>query len=466
MSCRLLIDGRLVDGERSGPVVNPATGQPFADAPRAGRDQVEQAVAAANRAFPVWSATSVEQRAAAIGALADAVAARADALAPLLTREQGKPIAEARGEIALTVEALRYHMPLRLPPRTLAADGGSMIVEQRYPLGVVAAIVPANYPLLLLALKLAPALIAGNVVIAKPAATTPLTTLMLGELAADLFPPGVVQIVSDADDVGPLLTAHPGIAHISFTGTTARGRQVMAAAAGTIKRLTLELGGNDAALLLPGADVGAIAPGLFAGAMANAGQSCLAIKRVYAPRAMMDDLCDAMAREAARVVPGDGLDPATTMGPVHRADQRDRLNAMLDEAKRRGQVVNAPAPVPQSGYFIAPAIVRDLPDDAALVREEQFGPLLPVLAYDREDEAIARINDSPYGLSASLWGARDHALALAARIQCGTVWVNRHMDLPFAMPLGGAKQSGFGRHQGIEGVMEFTQARIVNAGPD
>lgn len=465
MSFRLLIDGRLVDGDRAGPVVNPATGRPFADAPRAGTHQAEQAIAAANRAFRVWSATSVEDRAAAIGALADAVAGRADALARLLTQEQGKPIADARGEVELTVEALRYHVPLRLPPRVLTEQGEARIVEQRYPLGVVAAIVPANYPLLLLALKLAPALIAGNAVIAKPAATTPLATLMLGELAAGLFPPGVVQILSDADDIGPLLTAHPGIAHVSFTGTTARGRQVMAAAAGTIKRLTLELGGNDAALLLPGADVGAVAPRLFAGAMGNAGQSCLAIKRLYAPRAMMDDLCDALAEEAARAVMGDGLDPATTMGPVHRADQRDVLRTMLDEARARGRVVNAAMPIPESGYFIAPAIVRGLPDDAALVREEQFGPLLPVLAYDGEEEAIARINDSPYGLSASLWGPRERALALAARIECGTVWVNSHMDLPFSMPLGGAKQSGFGRHQGIEGVMEYTQARVVNIGP-
>lgn len=467
MQLRLLINGRLIDGASHIDVLNPANGARLASSPCASAGQVDEAVSAARSAFPGWRDCPVEQRAECLLALASALESRAEAFARLLTQEQGKPLAEAQGELAGTVAALRYHADLRLEPRVLKEGAGERVVEQRYPLGVSAAIVPWNYPLLLLALKLAPALIAGNCVIAKPAPTTPLTSLMLGELAADLFPPGVLQMLGDAGDVGPMLTAHPGIAHVSFTGSTATGRAVMAAAADGVKRLTLELGGNDAAILLDDADVEAIAPALFDGAMANAGQVCLGIKRIYVPRARIGRLSEALVALAEKTLLGDGLAAGTTMGPVQNARQHARLIGLLDDSRAYGRILYGGVPGEGPGYFIPPTIVRDLPDDARLVREEQFGPLIPLLAYDDEAEAIRRANDSIHGLGASIWTSDPaRGMAVAARIESGLVWVNRIFDLPFDVPLGGARQSGFGRHQGMAGLEEFTQARIVNAALD
>jgi acyl-CoA reductase-like NAD-dependent aldehyde dehydrogenase len=397
-------------------------------------------------------------------AIADGMAARLDAFATLLTQEQGKPLAESRFEMEGVIAAFRHFATLELPPRVLRDTAGDRIVEYRHPLGVVAAIMPWNYPLLMLALKMAPALLAGNTLIAKPAPTTPLATLRLGEMVAELVPPGVFQTLADGGDLGPLLAAHPGIDHLSLTGSTATGRKVMAAAAGNLKRLVLELGGNDAALLLDDADVATVAPQIFGSAMANAGQVCFAIKRVYAPRALVDPLCDALAGLAGTLVMGDGMAEGTTLGPVQNRAQFDRLRALLDETRAEGRIVAGGEAPAGEGYFIAPTIVRDLADDVRLVREEQFGPILPVLAYDDLDEAIERINASEQGLGGSVWTCDvERGIAVAARIESGTVWVNKAIDLPFDIPVGGVKQSGIGRQQGIEGLEEFTQTRIVNA---
>lgn len=464
MQYRLLINGQLVEGATAMDVINPADGEPFTSCPRADATQAEQAIMAARRAFGAWRDRPVEQRGTCLEELADAMEGQRNQLARLLTQEQGKPLAEAQSEVEASVAALRYHAGIRLAPRILKDSSDEQVIEQRYPLGVVAAIVPWNYPLLLLTLKLAPALIAGNCVIAKPAPTTPLTTLMLGELVADLFPAGVFQTLADGGEIGPLLAAHPDVAHVSLTGSTATGRKVMAAAADRLKRFTLELGGNDAAILLDDVDVEKVAPQLFAGAMANAGQVCLAIKLIYAPRAKIDALCNALVALAERAALGDGLDPATTIGPVQNLVQYKRLVGLLEESRACGRILCGGAVAAGSGYFIPPMIVRDLPDTARLVREEQFGPLLPVLAYDEVEDAIARANASDYGLGGSIWTADPRrGMAVAARIESGLVWVNRIFDLPFEVPIGGARHSGIGRHQGVEGVEEFTQARIVNA---
>lgn len=464
MSFRLLIDGRLCDGVSTFDVLDPATGTVLASSWCADDALADRAIAAAHRAFSSWRGTSPGQRGAALDALATALEREAEAFARLLTQEQGKPLAEARGEVGASVAALRYHAGLRLEDRVLVETSEERIVEQRYPLGVVAAIVPWNFPLLLLVLKLAPALAAGNCVIAKPAPTTPLTALKLGELAADLLPPGVFQTLGDAGSLGAFLAAHPGIAHVSFTGSTATGRKVMASASATLKRFTLELGGNDAAIVLDDADIAAVAPRLFEGAMSNAGQVCIGIKRIYAPRSRIDALCDALADLAKQAVLGNGLDEATTLGPVQNAAQHARLGDLLEESRRLGRVLTGGTPLPGPGWFVSPTVIRDLPEQARLVREEQFGPVIPVLAYDSVEEAVARANDSEYGLGASVWsGDVERALSVASGIESGLVWVNRVFSLPFDVPIGGAKQSGIGRHQGLAGMEEFTQARIVNA---
>ncbi len=464
MAYGLLIDGVLVAGAATIDVINPATGEVLAAAPRASTEQAEQSIAAAGRAFPAWSKLSFAERGAVLERLAEALRPRVDEFARLLTREQGKPLDQAKYEVLGAIAALDYYAAQELLPKVLRESAKERIVEQRYPLGVVAAIAPWNFPLLLMVLKVAPALITGNVVIAKPAPTTPLTTLLFGAVAADILPPGVLQTLVDQNDLGGLLSQHPGIAHVSFTGSTPTGKKVLGSAADTLKRFTLELGGNDAAIILDDADLTKVAPSIFRGATANAGQICLAVKRVYAPRAMIDDLCAALGKLASEAVVGNGLEQGTSIGPVQNKAQFEKLLGFIAEARSEGTIVAGGEPLPGPGYFIAPTIVRDLPDDARLVREEQFGPVLPVLAYDDLDDAIARANDSDYGLGGTVWtGDVERGIAVASRIESGTVWVNKHLDLPFDVPFGGAKQSGIGRQQGIEGMEDFTQARIVNA---
>ena len=464
MTHRLLIDGQLVDGAEQIEVFNPATGALLDHAPRANAEQAEQAVAAARRAFAGWAALSYDARRVYLERLSTAIEARIDEFSRLLTLEQGKPLDQARWEMMSAVGALSYYAQQTLGPKILRETDSERIVEQRYPLGVVAAITPWNFPVALLMLKVAPALITGNTVIAKPAPTTPLTTLLLGEVAAPILPAGVFQTLVDRNDLGALLSSHPHVAHVSFTGSTPTGKKVLGGASDTLKRFTLELGGNDAAIILDDAKVDQVAPAIFQGAMTNSGQICLAIKRVYAPRNMVDPLCAALAKLASEAVVGDGLQQGTTIGPIQNRAQFEKLLGYIEEARRDGTIVAGGTPPEGEGYFIAPTIVRDLPDGARLVREEQFGPVLPVLAYDDLDDAIARANDSDYGLGGTVWTSDvERGIAVASRIDSGTVWVNKHLDLPLDIPFGGAKQSGIGRQQGIEGLEDFTQPRIINA---
>jgi acyl-CoA reductase-like NAD-dependent aldehyde dehydrogenase len=463
MTFRMLIDGQLRDGAATLAVINPATGRVFESCARADRAQVDEAIAAAKRSWAEWRGLDQSARGACLTALADLVTQRADDLARLLTQEQGKPLAQARAEINSGLARLRFFAEQELPPVVLRDTDRELIVEHRRPLGVVAAITPWNFPFSLLIGKVAPALASGNTMVAKPAPTTPLTTCLLGELAADALPPGVLNIVVDDNDLGNYLTSHPDVAKVGFTGSTATGSKVMASAAPTLKRLTLELGGNDAALVLPDADVPTVAGKVFAGAMLNAGQVCLATKRVYVPRAVYEPFCDEIAKLAMAAVVGDGMDETTQIGPVQNRTQFEKVLAMIDRAKRDGEVIAGGTPLQSDGYFIAPTIVTRVDDDDEIVREEQFGPVLPILAYDSIDDAVARINDSRYGLGATVWGAdQEYATAVAAQIVAGTVWVNRLVELPPDIPFGGAKQSGIGRENGIEGMKEYTQVQIVS----
>ena len=463
MSYRLLIDGELIDGAATLNVIDPASGKVFETCARADEAQLDAAVRAANRAFFAWAALPHADRRRCLDRLADAIEMRREEFAMLLTREQGKPLAQANHEIRSSIGALRYFGGQELPLKVIRDDADRKIVEQRTPLGVVAAITPWNFPMVLLTIKIAPALIAGNTVIAKPAPTTPLTTALLGEVAAKIFPPGVFNVIVDANDLGGRMTAHPGIAKVSFTGSTPTGKRVMQSAAGSLKRLTLELGGNDAAIILDDVDVKAVAPKIFAAAMLNAGQVCLAAKRVYAPRSLYDALCDELAGLSRNAVVGSGVDPATTIGPVQNKAQFDKVLSLIADARLHGKVIAGGEALERDGYFIAPTIVCDLPDDAALVQEEQFGPVIPVLAYDSIDEVIERANDSDYGLGGTIWTAdADRGFEIALRVQSGTIWVNQHLDMPIDVSYGGAKQSGIGREFGMDGLKEFTQAKVIN----
>ena len=460
---RLLIDGEFVQGSSTFDVVNPATGAPFAMCPKADEALLERAVAAAKRAFGAWSAKPLKERSKLVNALADRLEERSDAFAQLLTSEQGKPLAQARREIMGGILNLRAFAQMRLEPKVLIDDASRRVLEHRTPLGVVAAITPWNFPIILLINKLGPALLAGNTLVVKPAPTTPLTTLLFGEICRELLPRGVVNIICDENDLGPLLVAHKDVAKVAFTGSAATGKKVMASAAQGLKRLTLELGGNDSAIVLDDVDPVAVAGKIFKAAMSNAGQICVAVKRAYVPEALYDPFCDELARLAEEMVVDDGDKPGSEMGPVQNRAQFERISALVADARLNGRIIAGGAALDRPGFFFPPTIVCDLPDDAALVREEQFGPVLPVLKYKDIDDVIRRSNDSDYGLGGIVWGTDvDRATAVAMQMNSGSIWVNQHMASDPMIPFRGAKQSGIGTELGEEGLFEFTQPHIVD----
>jgi acyl-CoA reductase-like NAD-dependent aldehyde dehydrogenase len=464
MSYRLLVDGELIDGAKNVAVINPATAREFETAPRADAAIALRAIAAAKKAFPSWAALGYEYRSGYVEAFAAALEARASEFSRLLTLEQGKPLPQAEAEIRGSVAALRFFASQEIKPRVIRDNEQEYIVEQRYPQGVVAAITPWNFPMSLLIYKIGAALMTGNPVIAKPAPTTPLTTLLLGELAAAIFPSGVFQTLADTNDLGPLLTSHEDIAHVSFTGSTPTGKKVLESTVSTLKRFTLELGGNDAAIVLDDVDIDKVAPAIFRAATLNAGQICYATKRVYAPRKLIEPLTEALVALAKDAKVGDGLEQGTTIGPIQNKMQYDKLQGFIEDSRRNGRIVVGGDQIDGDGYFIRPTIVRDLANDARLVKEEQFGPVLPIQAYDDVDGAIAEANSVEFGLGGVIWTADvERGISVASQVESGTVWVNQHMALPYDVAFGGAKQSGMGLQNGIEGMEDFTQRRVVNA---
>jgi len=460
---RLLINGQLVAGDSTMDVVNPANEQVLAVCPRASEAQLNQAVAAAKAAFPAWSARSIDERRQVVNAIADVIQANANELAQLLTQEQGKPIGDAIGEIYGTAAFFRYFTSLDLPVEVIDDGAGRRVEAHRRPLGVVGAIVPWNFPMILMAFKIPPALVAGNTVVLKPAPTTPLANLRLGELIKDIVPAGVLNIITDANDLGAALTAHPDVRKVSFTGSTATGSKVMAGAAGLLKRITLELGGNDAGIVLDDVDPAEAAPKLFQSAFQNSGQVCIAMKRLYVHESIYDEMCDALAQIAERTIVGDGLEQGTQMGPLQNRMQYERVKELLEDARQHGKVIAGGTGLDKPGYFIRPTIVRDIADGTRLVDEEQFGPVLPVIKFKDPDEAVARANASPWGLGGSIWSSNpERAYALAEKLDSGTVWINKHAELDPGVPFGGAKQSGLGTELGQDGLKEFTQLKIIN----
>jgi acyl-CoA reductase-like NAD-dependent aldehyde dehydrogenase len=460
---KLLINGRLEDGESEMDVINPATEEILSTCPRASKAQLDKAVAAAKAAFPAWSATPIAERKKVLNAIADVVEANAGELARLLTQEQGKPLADATAEAYGLAAFFRYFTSLDLPTKVIEESEGRKVEMRRKPLGVIGAIIPWNFPLILIGLKLPAALLAGNTVVLKPAPTTPLSTLRLAELLKDVVPAGVLNVITDANDLGGELTKHPDVRKISFTGSTATGKKVMAGAAETLKRITLELGGNDAGIVLDDVDPKTAAPKIFEGAFQNSGQVCIAMKRLYVHESIYDEMCNELVALANAAVVGDGLEQGTKLGPLQNRMQFEKVKDILEDARKHGTVL-AGGETPEKGFFIRPTIVRDISDGTRLVDEEQFGPVLPVIKYSDPEDALARANASPYGLGGSIWSsdiARAHGFA--ERMDAGTVWINKHIDLGPHIPFGGAKQSGLGTEMGEEGLAEFTQLQVINA---
>lgn len=461
----LLIDGQLsTSAAASLEVINPATGAVFARCPAAGRAELDRAVAAARRAFGSWSALSFEERAAAIKRMAAVLRANQDSLAELLTREQGKPIGQSRDEIGRAATQSEGMAAIAIPVETLVEDAQRRIQLRYRPLGVVGIITPWNAPINLAAGPLTSALYTGNTVVLKPSPYTPLSTLKLGEQLRDVFPPGVLNVLAAGDELGQWMTEHAGIDKISFTGSVATGKKVMASAAGTLKRVTLELGGNDAAIVLDDVDPATVAPKLFFGACVNSGQVCMAIKRIYAHERIYDALCAALAEEARKARVGDGLDPQTQYGPIQNRMQYEKVLAILDDSKRAGARIVAGGDVPRRpGYFVPPTIVTDIAEDSRLVREEQFGPVVPVLKFSDIDDAVRRANDTRFGLAGSVWSHDpERAAAIAARLEVGTAWVNQHRATLATVPFGGAKESGMGRQYSILGLKENMEPQVIS----
>ncbi|MFD0211380.1 aldehyde dehydrogenase family protein [Streptomyces hirsutus] len=444
-------------------VIDPATGAGFDAAPDRQPDELDVVVDRARTAWRGWRDDPVARRTALLAA-ADAVEAAGADLAPLLTREQGKPLAESHAEVARTAARLRYFAEMDHGPQRIA-DGRPVRSEIRWrPLGPVAAIVPWNFPLQLAAAKFAPALAAGNTMVLKPSPYTPLATRLLGSVVSSALPEDVLTIVTGREPLGARLASHPGIRHVTFTGSIPTGRAVAEGAAASLARVTLELGGNDAAILLEDVDVERIADRLFWAAFRNCGQVCMAVKRVYAPVRLYSEVVEALAQRAKTAVVGPGLDPGSQLGPVNNAPQLARVERYTNQALADGaRVAAGGGRLDRPGYFFAPTILADVPADSPVVTEEQFGPVLPVLPYGSLDEVVEAANSTAFGLGGSVWGTDlDRAETVADRLECGTAWINHHAELSLAQPFAGIKESGVGVAGGPWGLYGNLRPFVVH----
>jgi len=459
----MTIDGKAEAAKATFGVINPATEEVFARPPECTREQLDHAMESAQTAYRAWSKDEARRRQSLLD-IGAAIQARAGEIAPLLTQEQGKPVDKAMMEIVGSSIWFQYTASLQIPVEVLQDNEQSRIELRRRPLGVVAAITPWNFPLMLAVWKIAPALLAGNTVVIKPSPFTPLTTLKLGEILRSVLPPGVVNVVSGGNELGGWMTSHPVPRKISFTGSVATGKKVAMAAAPDLKRVTLELGGNDAAIVLDDVDPKTVAQKLFWGAFENTGQICSAIKRVYVPEKLYTRVVDELAEIAKSVKVGNGLEAGTQLGPLNNKPQFDRVKELVEDARKHGaRIVTGGKPLGGKGYFYAPTIVADISDGTRLVDEEQFGPALPIISYRNVQDAIERANATHYGLSGSVWSANtEKAADVARQLECGTAWVNQHLAIAPNLPFGGAKWSGIGVENGPWGLLGFTEIQVVN----
>lgn len=458
----MTIDGAAVSSPATIPVINPATGESFAFAPAATAEHLESVVEAATQAFAGWRDTPMAERKAALLKAADIIAAHVPELTALFVREQGRPTEGAMAEVSGAAMWLKATTMLDIPVEVTEDTETRRIEVHHVPLGVVCGIVPWNFPVLLAIWKIAPALMAGNTLVLKPSPFTPLTTLRIGELIRDCFPAGVLNIISGGDELGPMMTAHKGFAKITFTGSTATGRRVMETAAKDLKRITLELGGNDAAIVMPDVDVDAIAQELFHGAFHNTAQVCVATKRLFIHEDIYDQLRDRLHQLAKETAVGDGAQQGNLYGPIQNAVQFKRVQELIADARDSGLTMLEGGPVPDRGYFIPLTLVDNPPDDSRVVDEEAFGPVLPLLKFSDVDDVIRRANDTEYGLSGAVWSKDvEQATRIAHRLDTGTVWINQNLQSTPFTPLAGAKQSGFGQENGVAGLLEFTRPKSI-----
>ena len=458
----MTIGGSAAPTEKTFGVINPATGDVYAEAPDCTKEQLDAAFESASKAYRDWRLDEATRR-DALNKIGDALFGAAAEFGPILTAEQGKPLNDAGTEVFGAGIWFKYYAGLDLPREVIQDDDNAFAEVIRRPIGVTAAITPWNFPLVLASWKLAPALLAGNTVVLKPSPFTPLTTLKLGELLRDILPPGVINVVSGGDELGKWMTSHPVPRKVSFTGSVSTGKHVAAAAAPDLKRVTLELGGNDPAIILDDVDPAAVADKLFWGAFQNNGQVCSAIKRVYVPESLYDSVVEALAEKARSVKVGDGTAEGTQLGPINNKPQFERVKGLVEDAIKGGaKAVTGGKAMAGNGYFFEPTILADVSDGTRIVDEEQFGPALPIISYRDLDDAVERANATHFGLSGSVWSADpEKGAEVAGRLECGTAWVNAHLALAPHQPFGGAKWSGVGVENGPWGYYGFTEIQVV-----
>jgi acyl-CoA reductase-like NAD-dependent aldehyde dehydrogenase len=461
----LIIDGRRVPAGSSFSVINPANETIVGECPIATREQLDAAVSAAAKAFESWSQTSDEEREAACGRLVEVLNDNAEALAQLLTQEQGKPLngAGSRFELGGAAAWAGYTGSLKLPEKVIQDDDNVTIIQRRKPIGVVGSITPWNWPLMIAIWHVVPAIRTGNTVVIKPSPYTPLSTLRMVELFNDVLPPGVLNCVTGTDELGQWMTTHPDIQKIIFTGSINTGRKVMGSSAETLKRITLELGGNDAGIVLDDADPKAVAQGIVQGAFINNGQTCGALKRLYVHDSIYDELCAELAKVASGAKMGDGSNEDTEQGPIQNKMQYEKVTGLFTDAVANGGRVLCGGEIPDGpGYFMPYTIVADVTDGMRIVDEEQFGPLLPVIRYSDLDDAVAHANGLETGLGGSVWTCDPaRGAQVAAQLECGSAWVNSHGGIAPNVPFGGVKCSGIGVEFGEEGMQEYTTIQVV-----
>lgn len=449
------------------PIPDAATRETIAYAPVHTVDDLDAAIAAARGAQPAWAALGHGERSRILNSIADEIEANAEELAVLLSREQGKPLdgPNARFEVGACAAWIRNAADTPLEPEVVFEDGAARAELHYEALGVVGAIGPWNWPMMISVWQIAPSLRMGNTVVVKPSEYTPLSVLALVEVFNRHLPEGVLTAISGDREVGAAIAAHPGLDKIMFTGSTATGRKIVESSAHNLARLTLELGGNDAGIVLPGTDVAAIAENLFWGCFINSGQTCASLKRLYVHESVHDEVVEALA-EMARTMPmGRGLDEGNVLGPLQNEKQFDIVSRLVDDARARGaRVVAGGEPAPELGpLFYRATVVTDIDDGSPLVDEEQFGPVIPVVKYSDVEDAVARANASEQGLGASVWSSDpDEAVAVARRIQAGTVWINQHGALNPNIPFGGTKASGYGHEFGIHGLKAVSAPKVIS----
>ncbi len=480
MEAAMLIGGewRQAASNQALEVINPATEEVVGSVPSGSSADVELAVETAKRALPEWAATDVEKRAHILTAAADLIEQNAKQLAPVLTSEQGKPIAEALGEVTHLAHGVRYYAEAATKVRGAyqelpSAFGPAYGQVVRRPIGVCAAITPYNFPLTLLGTKVAPALASGNTVVAKPAATTPLATLEVARLFAEAgVPPGVLNVVTGrGSEIGDALVSHPDVQRVAFTGSTAVGRHVVSIAGPQLKRITLELGGSDPVIVCEDADVDAAVKAVIIGRYWNAGQACLGCKRVFVHEAVFDQFVSQLVERVERYEPGDGTvkaeKPRLRMGPIHTRAGRDELVAQLEDGVAKGGelLTGGGTGGHGKGWFLEPAVVTEPGAGSRLVTEEVFGPVLPVFRYSDFDDAVTRANDTPYGLGSSIWTHDVRKIHRATvRIEAGMLWVNQIHYGYDELPFGGVKASGFGKEHGLEALDSYVELKSVVVG--